>query len=250
MSGEVGSNPSALVNHARTAVIIALVAALLLLGLLLLERSGPSPVQHLRSISPAQAAAPTGGSGGQSSTLAGTAASPSRLANATVSGGGVQSQLTSTGAKLEATCTQFLGGTATSVSEVDYDTRDTTISKVTTPGQFDYFVTIPAGTTSVTITETTNYTPTTGDGFFELGSGSSVFDSSCNSVSATITGGGGTVTVTLAAPATGTDEIGIKFTTHSIIGSSPAVTTPGANYTYTFSDGASGSSQALTLNHV
>jgi hypothetical protein len=251
MSDDVGSSPGTLVHPTRRALVIALVAALLLAGLLLLERSGPSPVQRLQSISPAQpAAASATGSGGQSSALAGTAASPSRLANATVSGGGVQSQITGTGTKLEATCTQFTGGTATSVSEVDYDTRGTTISKVTTPGQFDYWVTIPAGTTSVTITETTNYAPTTGDGFIELGSGSAVFDSSCNPVSATITGGGGTVTVTLSAPATGTDEIGVKFMTHSIIGSDPASTTPGPDYTYTFSDGASGSSQALTLNHV
>jgi hypothetical protein len=255
MSDDVSPNPGPLVHPARTAVILVVVAALLLLGLLLLERSGPSPVQHLRSISSGQpAAASATGSGGQSSTLARTAASPSRLANADPSGGGVSSQLTAIMGQASAMCRSFLAGTATTLPEVDYDTKGTTVSKVTVPGAFFYWVTVNAagaGTESVTVTQSTTFAPMTGTPIFALvPSGSAAFDSSCNSVSPTITGDGSSATVSFTAPAAGTFAVAVEYMTHDIIGDSPASTTPGPDYTYTFSDGASGSTQAVTLNHV
>jgi hypothetical protein len=255
MSDDVSPNPGRLVHPARTAVILVVVAALLLLGLLLLERSGPSPVQHLRSISSGQpAAASATGSAGQSPTLARTNAPQTRLANATVSGGGASQIASGTGFNGQGVCTQFLAGTATTISTVTYDTKNGTVTKIPTPGSFWYFVKVQVttpGTQSFTITQATDYAPTSGTPYFLLGGGSTAFDSSCNDLSGTATGGGASTTVTFTATTAGTYEVGVKFMTHAPIGSSPASDTSGFSYNYTFATtGASGSTQGLMLTHV
>jgi hypothetical protein len=251
MSDEVGTNRIALDHPARRAAVIAVIAAVLLAGLLLLERSGPSPVHNLRNISSGQAAA---------ASPAGPAVQPSsphplspQLADASISAAG-KSQITDTSLKVESECGAFLAGTATTVSTVTYDTKAGTITKVLTPGQFLYFVSIPvstAGPQSFTITQTTNYSPTTGTPFFGLGSGSTALDGNCNSLGTTVTGGGASTTVGFTASAPGTYVIAVKYTTHSVIGSSPASDTPGFSYNYTFSTGGvSGSTQGLQLTHA
>jgi hypothetical protein len=255
MTDDVGSNRFALVHPARTAVIVALVAALLLVGLLLLERSGPSPVQRLQSVSPAQpAAASATGSGGQSSALARTAASPSRLANASISGAASASQITPVAGDEVHTCKTFIGGNGTTLSTATYDTKGTTIDKIGTPGQFLYWVQFPVTSTgpqTLTITQVTNFAPTTGTAFFAVMNGSTAFDSGCNSLATTITGSDASVTVSFTAAAAGTYNIGVQFATHGIIGADPASTTSGFSYNYTFATtGLSGSTQGLLLTHV
>jgi hypothetical protein len=254
MSDEMGSNRVALVHPARRAGVIALVAALLLAGLLLLERSGPSPVRNLRNISTGQPArASATGSVGQSRHLAPRSALPSRLNDASISAAG-KSQLTDTAEPGETECSSFLAGTATTVSTVTYDTKGSTISKVITPGEFYYWVSIPVGTAgsqSFTITQVTTYTATTGTQYFAVSSGGSAYDGSCTPLATTITGGGASTMVSFTAAAPGTYVIGLKFSTHAVIGSSPASSTPGFSYSYTFStSGVSGSMQGLSLTHV
>jgi hypothetical protein len=254
MSDEVGSNRVALVHPARTAAVLAVVAALLLAGLLLLERSGPSPVQHLRSVSSGQpAAASATGSAGQSPTLAGTSASPSRLANADPSGITGRSQITAG----DSTCSQFNAGTATTLSSILYTTKGTTISDVD-QGAMWYWLSFStsAGPQSFTITQATNYAPNPpANGFFVQGGGTSAFDSSCNSLATSTSGGtvgNPTVTVSFTAPAAGTYIIRVKLQAgRTIVGSSPASTTSGFSYNYTFATtGVSGSTQGLLLTHV
>jgi hypothetical protein len=254
MSGDVGSNRSVLVHPIRTAVILALVAALVLLGLLL-ERSGSSPVQPLRNISSGgqPASADASGPTVHGPSVAQSPAVQPKLFGATVSGGGA-SQITDTAVKGEAECSLFTGGTAGTVSTVSYDTNSGTISKITTPGSFWYFVKVQVttpGTQSFTVTQSTTYAPTTGTPFFSLGGGSTAYDGSCNPLGTTVTGGGASTTVSFTAATAGTYIVSVKFSTHSVIGSSPASDTPGFSYNYTFATtGASGSTQGLMLTHV
>jgi hypothetical protein len=151
----------------------------------------------------------------------------------------------------EALCNQFLGGTAATISTVVFDTHGTTLSKVITPGQFWYYVAVSAtttGTNTFTITQSTNYAPTTGTPFFTLGSGTMVYDANCNPLSTTVTGTGDpTVTVSFTGVAGTTYVIGVKYTTHSVVGSGPACTTSGCSYGYTFA--TTGASASLSLTH-
>jgi hypothetical protein len=255
MSGEAGSNRVALVHPARRAGVIAVIAALLLAGLLLLERSGPSPVRNLRNISTGQAAqASPSGPAGQSGALAPRSALPARLNGATISGGGASQIISTAGNGGQVICTQFTGGTATTVSTVFYDSKNGTITKVTEPGSFWYFVKVQVttpGTQSFTVTQSTTYMPTTGDPYFELGGGSSAYDGSCNTLTTTVTGGGASTTLSFTAATAGTYILSVKAMTHSVVGSSPASDTPGFSYNYTFATtGSSGSTQGVQLTHV
>jgi hypothetical protein len=254
MSDEVGSNRVALAHPERSVAVIAVVAALLLVGLLLLEHSGPSPIQRLRSISTGQTAkAGATGPAGRGPSVAQSSAVQPKLFGATISGGGA-SQITDTGSPGETECTLFTGGTATTVSTVSYDTKTGTITKITTPGAFWYFVKVQVtapGMQSFTVTQTTTYAPTTGTPFFGLGGGSTAYDGSCNPLGTTVTGGGASTTVSFSAATAGTYIVSVKFMTHSVIGSNPASDTPGFSYNYTFATtGASGSTQGLLLTHV
>jgi len=107
-------------------------------------------------------------------------------------------------------------------------------------------VTVPAGNQSFTITQTI----TTGNftGVFNFASGSSVFNSSCNSVSDTITQNTttGAVTVQFNAATAGTYIIGIKYDSKSIVGL-PAPS-PGTTVHYNFATtGVPGSTSGLDL---
>jgi len=154
------------------------------------------------------------------------------------------SKITPTGT----TCSQFRDGTAATLSSLNYSVSGGKIKNNVTPGVFFYWVsvTVPAGNNNVTITETI----TTGNftGLFNFTSGSSVFNSSCNSVSDTITQNPntGTVTVSFNAPVAGTYIIGIKYDSKSIAGL-PAPG-PGTTVHYNFATtGVPGSTQGLDL---
>ena len=216
-------------------------------GLLVLERSGPSPVQRVAESPAPRSVVAASGPVGQATIFGQTP-----KFTATISGAAPVSQITTTGGGgSEVICQQFIAGTASTLSTVVYDTNGMTISKVITPGQFWYWVNVQAsaGPQSFTITQTTTYTPMTGNPFFLLGGGTAVFDGSCNSVAASTSGGTAAnpnVTVSFTAPSAGSFNIAVKEMTHSIIGSSPASTT----YTYTFATtGVGGSTQTLSLTH-
>jgi hypothetical protein len=234
-------------------VILAVVAGLLLLGLLVLERSGSNPVQPLRNISSGQpGAANASGPAGHNNAVA-QSALPT-LNGATISGGGNSQMTGSSNQNGEQLCTSFTGGTAPTVSTVSYDTKDTTISKVTVPGAFYYFVKVQVttpGTQTFTVTQSSSYAPTTGTALFAEQSGGSAYDGSCNMLSTTVTGDPSSLTVTFTAPTAGTYILGLHYMTHSIVGSADASSTAGFTYNYTFATtGASGSTQGLTLTHV
>jgi hypothetical protein len=143
-----------------------------------------------------------------------------------------------------------VGGTGTTRSTVSYDTKGTTISKVTVPGAFFYWVSVSAtsaGTQTFTVTQSTTYSPTSGTPLFNLQSEGSAFDTSCNPLATTFTGGDASVTVTFNAPAPGTYVFAVEYMTHSVIGSSPAAGTYGYTFTTTT---VGGSTQGVNLSHV
>ena len=102
------------------------------------------------------------------------------------------------------------------------------------PGVFFYFVrvTVPAGSNTVTITQTI----TTGNfnTFFNIASGSNVFDSNCNSQHPTITQNGNTTVVSWSTLTADTFIIGIKYDPTSLVGApAPNPTTVHYNFTTT-----------------
>ena len=151
------------------------------------------------------------------------------------------SKITPTGT----TCSQFKNGTAQTLSSVNYSVSNGVIHNVN-PGVLFYWVrvTVPAGSNTLTITQTI----TTGNfnTFLALASGSNVFDSNCNSVGPTITQNANITTVTFTAPTAGTYFIGIKYDPHSVVGM-PAPS-PGTTVHYNFmTTGVPGSTSGLDL---
>jgi hypothetical protein len=150
------------------------------------------------------------------------------------------SQITPTGT----TCSDFRGGTAQTLTSVNYSVSNGVIHNVN-PGVFFYWVrvTVPAGNNTLTITQTI----TTGNfnTFFGVAAGSSVFDSNCNTVGSTITQNGNTTTVTFTASAAGTYIIGIKYNPHTVVGApAPSPTTVHYNFATT---GVPGSTSGIDL---
>jgi hypothetical protein len=154
------------------------------------------------------------------------------------------SKITPTGT----TCSQFVNGTAETLLSLNYSVSGGKISQNVTPGVFFYWVsvTVPAGNNSFTITETI----TTGNFStpFLLGGGSNVFNSSCGSVSETITQNTGTgdVSVSFNAPVAGTYIISLKYNSKSIAGATAP--SPGTTVHYDFATtGVAGSTSGLDL---
>jgi hypothetical protein len=150
------------------------------------------------------------------------------------------------------TCQQFSGGTASTLGAITYPTSGTTIGQGVAPGVFFYWTPIKvtsAGQQSFTITESTNYSPTTvpsgSSRYFPFAAGSLAYTSACGTLATTITSNTSnganpaTVTVMFTAPSAGTYIIGIKFTTKSIAGTGPAFTSASQGfYTYQFETNA------------
>jgi hypothetical protein len=151
------------------------------------------------------------------------------------------SKITPTGT----TCTQFRNGTAQTLSSLNYTVSNGKIQQNVNPGVFFYWVSVtaPAGNNTFTITQTI----TTGNfnTFFNLGGGSSVFNSNCNSVSNTITQNGNTTTVTFNAPTAGTYIISLKYDSKSVAGAT-APTPPTVHYDFN-TTGVPGSTSGLDL---
>jgi hypothetical protein len=130
---------------------------------------------------------------------------------------------------------------------VNYSVSNGVIHNVN-PGVFFYWVkvTVPAGNSTFTITQTI----TTGNfnGVFTIHSGSGVFNSNCGSVSTTLTQNPttGAVTAQWNAPTAGTYIIGIKYDPHNVVGD-PAPS-PGTTVHYNFmTTGVPGSTSGLDL---
>ena len=149
----------------------------------------------------------------------------------------VQSQITPT----NTTCQQFSGGTAATLSQLQYSLKGNpaTINQVN-PGVFFYWIKVTGGGT-YTITQT----PSQAGYIYAFASGSGVFNSSCSAVSgASITqSSNGSVTVTFTG--TGTFYIGIKYDATSVKNKpAPSPTTVHTDFATT---GISGSTQGLDL---
>jgi len=124
------------------------------------------------------------------------------------------SQITPT----QTTCQQFSAGTSSTLSAVSYSVKSGAVSQVA-PGVFFYWVkvTATAGANTFTIGQTSNVANF--QHFFNIASGSSVYNSSCvKVVTQTITQSGKTTTVKFTAPTAGTYVIGIKYDTGSVVG--------------------------------
>jgi hypothetical protein len=163
---------------------------------------------------------------------------------------GIVSQITPT----QTTCSQFASGSAATEAPVTYSTKGQTISQ-TAPGVFFYWVKVTvssAGPQSFTITQSTTYSPTKGTNLFALASGSFAYNGNCGTLSTSFSGNDASRTVNFTAGSAGTYYIGLKYTTGSIVGSSPAATkfVSPFNYLYTFATtGVSGSTSTIALNH-
>jgi len=162
-------------------------------------------------VSPSGVATPTPTITPTASPAATATATPSATATVTPTATPRVSQIT----VKNANCTQFRSGTAQTLSSVSYIVDSHGLMKNAQPDSFLYWVavTVPAGNNTFTVTETI----TTGNfnTLFAI-SGINVYSSSCGSVHRTVTQSGGTVTVTLAAPAAGTYFIQLKFNANSV----------------------------------
>jgi hypothetical protein len=127
---------------------------------------------------------------------------------------GQVSKITPTGT----TCSQFANGSADTLAALNYSVSGGKISQNVTPGVFFYWVRVTAVAGSNTFTITQTITPGPFNTFFNLGGGSSVFDSNCGNVGSMITQNGNTTTVTFNAPTAGTYIFGIKYNSKSIAG--------------------------------
>jgi hypothetical protein len=142
-----------------------------------------------------------------------------------------------------------VNGTAETLASLNYSvTGGGKIAQNVTPGVFFYWVsvTVPAGNNTFTITETI----TTGNFStpFLLGGGSNVFNSSCGSVSETITQNPttGTTTVMFNAPVAGTYNISLKYNSKSIAGATAPSPSTTVHYDFAIM-GDPGSTQGLDL---
>ena len=154
------------------------------------------------------------------------------------------SQITGTGA----TCTQFSGGTAQTLDAVHYTSRNGRIKQVT-PSGFVYWVRIdnaPAGGNSAVILQaitTANFSTK-----FGLASGTSVYTSSCASVSgvtATASSGNDSFTVQWNAASAGTYFVALWVSTSSVR-NSPTPSSPTVGYQFT-TNNVPGSASTVNL---
>jgi hypothetical protein len=156
------------------------------------------------------------------------------------------SQITPTGT----TCTQFSGGTASTLSTINYTVKNGLINS-TSPGVFFYWVKVTAVAGSNTFVVNQSITSGNFSKLFAIASGSTVYNSSCTNVhgmfSQTSTDGtSDTVTVTFKASTAGTYYIAIKFSTSTVVGkTAPNPTT--VNYSYN-TTGVPGSTSSINLS--
>ena len=146
------------------------------------------------------------------------------------------------------TCSQFVAGTAASLSRLRYSLEppaNATIKEVN-PGAFFYWVTVTASAGSNTFTINQTITSGNFNTLFSIQSGSNVFNSNCTSVHPTITQSGGTVSVTFNAPTAGTYIISIKFDSQSLVGKPAPSPTTTVHYDFR-TIGVPGSTSGLDL---
>ena len=152
------------------------------------------------------------------------------------------SQITAKGA----TCSQFSGGTATTLGAADYTVKNGTIKKVT-PNTIVYWVkvSVPAGAQSVEVDQAItsgNFTQK-----LTLANGGKVYTGACGKVKQpTFTAGpGGSVTVGFDAATAGTYIVEVLFKSSAAIGqSAPTPTT--VHYAFSTA-GVAGSTSGLDL---
>ena len=149
------------------------------------------------------------------------------------------------------TCQQFAGSTSSTLDTAFYATKGQTISS-DNPGVMFYWVkvtVVTSGNHTYTITQGTTYAPTIGSPYFTVASGSFAYDSNCNTLNTTLSGPANNLSVTFNG-APGVYYIGIKYSLKSVVGTSPASTTPGFSYLYTFqTTNVGGSTNTIKLTH-
>ena len=155
------------------------------------------------------------------------------------------SRITPTGT----TCSDFSGGTAQTLTTIQYSVKNGSISQEN-PGVFYYWVKVTAVAGSNTFVINQSITTGNFSTLFAIASGSNVYSSSCTSAHATFTQSSinatsGTVTATFKALTAGTYYIAIKFSPSSVTGkAAPTPSTVGYSYSTT---GVAGSTSGLSL---
>ncbi|MGE5248877.1 MAG: hypothetical protein ACM3QS_01585 [Bacteroidota bacterium] len=154
----------------------------------------------------------------------------------------VNSQITPTGT----TCTEFVSGAATTLSQLQYSVKNGLVSQVN-PGVFFYWVEVDAVAGSNTYTIDQAITTGNFDShFFSQASGSFAYAPDCTKIGSTISTSNGVTTITFNAGTPGTYVIGIKYDAGSVVGfTAPS---PGTTVSYTFTlDGFQTSTKGLDL---
>ena len=131
------------------------------------------------------------------------------------------------------------------LSQVNYSVSGGVISNVN-PGVFFYWVRVTASAGHNTFTITQTITTGNFNTFFDLHSGSNVFDSGCNSVHPNFTQTGNTTTVTFTAATAGTYFISLKGDPHPLVGQPAPSPTTTVHYNFT-TTGVPGSTSGLDL---
>jgi len=147
----------------------------------------------------------------------------------------VVSQITPTATS----CSDFNSGTAATLGQLDYSVKSGKVGSVS-PGVFFYWieVTATAGSNTFVIDQDITSANNNFNHFFDIASGSFVWDSSCNKVGTQrITQGNGTqsdkATIVFTAPSAGTYIIGVKYDSGSVGGKTAPTTNTQVHYTFT-----------------
>src|SRR5262249_11607105 len=134
-------------------------------------------------------------------------------------------------------CTDILNGTAPTLDAVNYPSKNGLIGQGMNPGVFFYWakITVPAGTTSITVSQSNN--STNNAALFQIHQGwIRLYSADCSSFTTgtqNAAGTGGTFSVTPGA----SYIIGIKYNPKSIVGT-PVPVPATITYTFTTSLGA------------
>jgi hypothetical protein len=144
----------------------------------------------------------------------------------------VSNPITARIAPTNTTCLQFLNGSASTLGEVDYQTRSRTTIQNAQPGVFFYFIKVTAPAKSFTVDVLQTIPTTAKSPLFGITS-TAAYDSSCNTFKTSPpSGGSGDDTIQFSNAIIGnTYVVAVKYTTKSIVGKPDP--NP-ANVTYTF----------------
>src|SRR5262249_30802238 len=148
-------------------------------------------------------------------------------------------------APTETSCSDYVNGTAATLSQVNYTVKKGVIWQSINPGVFFFSTKITTTTPNQVVTVSQSNTSTNGAALFGILNGqASLYPATCGAHTVgTVTGANGSgASFTIATP--GTYVIGIKYQTKTIAGTTPPLP---ADVTYTFATSLGGNTGASVL---